>query len=61
MFFFNRRKKSEQQNKLNSKLTKKQKCPGDEPTLSVFKSLEKNLEVLQHKLGNSTDVVEEAQ
>ena len=57
MFFFNRWKKLKQQNKSNSKSIKKQKCSEGEPTLSVFKSLEKNLEELRSKLGNSTDIV----
>lgn len=59
MFFFPRLRKPKQQHKSNSnsKPRGKQKCPGDEPALPVFKSLEKNLEEVQHKLGNSTDIV----
>jgi len=59
MFFFRKLKRLKGQNKsnLSSKLKEKQKCSGDEPTLPIFKNLEENLEKIQHKLGNSTDIV----
>ncbi|KUO49539.1 MAG: hypothetical protein APF76_03250 [Desulfitibacter sp. BRH_c19] len=63
MFFFpwlkkpKLKRKSKAKDKPKGISKQKQKCPGDEPTFAVSKRLEKNLEEIQHKLGNSNDIV----
>lgn len=59
MRFFPWFRKPKLQLKPNTKSKTKQnhKCPGDEPTLPISNRLEKNLEEIRHKLGNSADIV----
>lgn len=58
MLFFSRMRRSKQhKSNSNSKLRIKCRNAGGEPLLPVSNNLQKNLEVIQHKLGNSTDIV----